>query len=122
MACSTTPLVGLRTGEGRSSAFLSTHRERGEHRGASRKYARVVDLPNVREVGDHTSACHRYPGIPLGGLAPRRARPALGARVYPEARDDIGWFEVTLDDVARADALLSDATRTHSISHPALLA
>ncbi len=37
---------------------------------------------------------------------------ALGARVYATGRQEIGWFEVTATDAARADALFADAPPT----------
>lgn len=42
---------------------------------------------------------------------------ALGARVYKADRQEIGWFEVTLEDAAHRDALLADAPRSFTPFH-----
>ena len=42
---------------------------------------------------------------------------ALGARVYKADRQEIGWFDVTLEDAAHRDALLADAPRSFTPFH-----
>jgi GMP synthase-like glutamine amidotransferase len=42
---------------------------------------------------------------------------ALGARVYATGREEIGWFEVTLEDAATNDALFADAPRAFTPFH-----
>jgi GMP synthase (glutamine-hydrolysing) len=42
---------------------------------------------------------------------------ALGARVYPGARKEIGWYEVTLDERARDDGLFGAAPARFTALH-----
>lgn len=42
---------------------------------------------------------------------------ALGARVYKADRQEIGWFDVTLEDAAQRDALLADTPRSFTPFH-----
>ncbi len=62
------------------------------------------------------AAARRQPvlGICLGAQLTAKA---LGARVYPAAQKEIGWFDVHLTDAAQDDPLFAGIPRTASVFH-----
>jgi GMP synthase (glutamine-hydrolysing) len=76
------------------------------------------DLPYLRRemeiFEDARNRCQPVMGICLGAQLIAKA---TGARVYPNASKEIGWFDLHLTEAGAADPLLADASRTETVFH-----
>lgn len=74
--------------------------------------------PHLRdEIDLIRDACTRETPVLGICLGSQLLASALGARVAPGPRKEIGWYEVTLSDAAALDPLLRDAPRTFTALH-----